>query len=45
MTHEHDADAVARAAALMSEALGLLDEAGMTLAATHLDKALNQIRE
>jgi hypothetical protein len=41
MANDFDASDVARAMALMSEALLLLDAAGMTLVATHLDQALH----
>lgn len=45
MANENDPSAVARASVLMSEALRLLDAAGITLAATHLKQALYVLNE
>ena len=45
MANENDSGAVAQASALMSEALRLLDAAGITLAATHLEQALYILNE
>lgn len=45
MANDSDPSDVARARELMSEALLLLDAAGITLAATHLEQALHLVSE
>lgn len=45
MANEDESAGVARACALMCEALLLLDAAGITLPATHLEQALPLLNE
>lgn len=45
MADENQTEAVAQASALMREALLLLDAAGITLAATHLEQSLHLLNE
>ncbi|MES3097476.1 hypothetical protein [Sphingomonas aerolata] len=45
MANEDESAGIARACALMREALLLLDAAGITLPATHLEQALHLLNE